>query len=133
MCPSHYGSLFASSPLDVDLSFSCFDLAGSATGQTLSWTRRIAAAIGVAKGIQFLHTGIVPGVLANNLKTTSILLDQNLVAKISSYDLPILEEIMRTEVLRMELSQWTRKKKDAVVPIFLIKSPVLCCPFDSFD
>ncbi|XXG73960.1 hypothetical protein AAC387_Pa07g2802 [Persea americana] len=73
------------------------NISGSATGQTLSWTQRIAAAIGVAKGIQFLHTGIVPGVLANNLKTTSILLDQNLVAKISSYNLPILEEIMRTE------------------------------------
>lgn len=62
--------------------------------QTLSWTQRIAAAIGVAKGIEFLHTGIVPGVYSNNLKITDILLDQNLVAKISSYNLPLLAENM---------------------------------------
>ncbi|KAF5475759.1 hypothetical protein F2P56_007533 [Juglans regia] len=58
----------------------------------LTWTQRVAAAIGVAKGIQFLHTGIVPGVYSNDLKITDILLDQNLVAKISSYNLPLLSE-----------------------------------------
>ncbi|KAF8398055.1 hypothetical protein HHK36_016981 [Tetracentron sinense] len=61
-------------------------------GQMLTWTQRITTAIGVAKGIQFLHTGIVPGVFSNNLKITDILLDQNLVAKISSYNLPLLAE-----------------------------------------
>ncbi|XAR69887.1 Non-specific serine/threonine protein kinase [Bertholletia excelsa] len=60
--------------------------------RTLSWSHRIGAAIGVAKGIQFLHTGIVPGVFSNKLKITDILLDQNLVAKISSYNLPLLAE-----------------------------------------
>ncbi|XP_050210374.1 probable inactive leucine-rich repeat receptor-like protein kinase At3g03770 [Mercurialis annua] len=60
--------------------------------QTLNLAQRIAAAIGVAKGIQFLHTGIVPGVYSNNLKLTDVLLDQNLVAKISSYNLPLLAE-----------------------------------------
>lgn len=60
--------------------------------RSLTWTQRISAAIGVAKGIQFLHTGIVPGVFSNNLKITDILLDQNLVAKISSYNLPLLGE-----------------------------------------
>ncbi|RWR85415.1 putative inactive leucine-rich repeat receptor-like protein kinase isoform X1 [Cinnamomum micranthum f. kanehirae] len=93
------------------------NISGSATGQTLSWTRRIAAAIGVAKGIQFLHTGIVPGVLANNLKTTSILLDQNLVAKISSYDLPILEEIMRTEPLQVGTGVSWSGSKEPRVPV----------------
>ncbi|XP_059646477.1 probable inactive leucine-rich repeat receptor-like protein kinase At3g03770 [Cornus florida] len=62
--------------------------------QKLTWTQRIAAAIGIAKGIQFLHTGIVPGVFSNNLKITDVLLDQNLVAKISSYNLPLLAENM---------------------------------------
>lgn len=69
-------------------------LAEGRSRQTLSWTQRIAAAIGVAKGIEFLHTGIVPGVYSNNLKITDILLDQNLVAKISSYNLPLLAENM---------------------------------------
>lgn len=74
------------------------NISGAAAGQTLNWTQRIAAAIGITRGIQFLHTGIVPGVFANNLKITNMLLDQNLVTKISSYNLPVLEENMGTEV-----------------------------------
>ncbi|KAL6223441.1 hypothetical protein ACLB2K_006828 [Fragaria x ananassa] len=59
--------------------------------RSLTWTQRISAAIGIANGNQFLQTGIIPGVYSNKLKITDILLDQNLVAKISSYNLPLLE------------------------------------------
>lgn len=58
----------------------------------LTWSRRISAAIGVARGIQFLHTGILPGVFTNNIKITDILLDQNLVAKIGSHNLPVIAQ-----------------------------------------
>ncbi|XP_068649711.1 probable inactive leucine-rich repeat receptor-like protein kinase At3g03770 [Aristolochia californica] len=68
-----------------------------ASGQILSWAQRISAAIGIAKGIHFLHAGIVPGIYANNLRITNVLLDRNLVAKISSYNLPVLTENMRNE------------------------------------
>lgn len=61
--------------------------------KSLSWTQRIGAAIGVAKGIQFLHTGIVPGVYSIDLKIEDVLLDQNLVAKISSYKLPLFSNM----------------------------------------
>ncbi|KAK4476679.1 hypothetical protein RD792_015839 [Penstemon davidsonii] len=64
-------------------------------GQKFTWTQRIAAAIGVAKGIQFLHTGTVPGVYSNHLKITDILLDHDLRVKISKYNLPILGENKR--------------------------------------
>ncbi|KAF3682912.1 putative vacuolar protein sorting-associated protein 9A-like [Capsicum annuum] len=37
----------------------------------------MSAAIGIAKGIQLLHTGIVPGIFSNQLKITDVLLDQN--------------------------------------------------------
>ncbi|KAJ4758862.1 Protein kinase [Rhynchospora pubera] len=67
-------------------------------GQNLSWTQRISAAIGVAKGIQFLHGGIIPGLFANNLKITNVLLDQNLGAKICSYNLPLLSENTKVEI-----------------------------------
>jgi hypothetical protein len=67
-------------------------------GLKLSWTQRINAAIGVAKGIQFLHGGIIPGLFANNLKITNVILDQNLGAKIFSYNLPILTEQAKAEV-----------------------------------
>lgn len=59
----------------------------------LTWSQRIAAMVAVARGIQFLHKGIVPGIFSNNLKTTDILLEQNFSAKISSYNLPLLPEI----------------------------------------
>ncbi|KAI4348483.1 hypothetical protein L6164_009204 [Bauhinia variegata] len=65
--------------------------------QSLNWTQRIAAAIGVAKGIQFLHTGIVPGVYSNNLQVTDVLLDQNLVAKISNYNLPLSSNMRKVK------------------------------------
>lgn len=44
------------------------------------------------KGIQFLHTGIVPGLYSNNLKITDTLLDNNLNVKINSYNLPLSAE-----------------------------------------
>lgn len=72
----------------------CFHLVEGHSQHSLTWTQRITAAIGVAKGIQFLHTGIVPGAYSNNLKITDILLDQNLVAKISCYNLPLFAENM---------------------------------------
>ncbi|XP_045800462.1 probable inactive leucine-rich repeat receptor-like protein kinase At3g03770 [Trifolium pratense] len=64
-------------------------------GERLCWTQRIAATIGVVKGVQFLHTGIVPGLYSNNLKITDILLDNNHNVKISSYNLPIYAENKR--------------------------------------
>ncbi|KAK3228618.1 hypothetical protein Dsin_000499 [Dipteronia sinensis] len=66
----------------------------SSKGPKLTWLQRIAAAIGVAKGIQFLHTGIVPGVFPNNIKITDVLLDQNLHVKLSTYNLPLLADSM---------------------------------------
>ncbi|XP_057727348.1 probable inactive leucine-rich repeat receptor-like protein kinase At3g03770 isoform X1 [Arachis stenosperma] len=63
--------------------------------EKLSWTQRILAAIGVVKGIQFLHTGIVPGLYSNNLKITDVLLDNNHNVKISSYNLPLSAETRR--------------------------------------
>lgn len=62
------------------------------SGHKFTWTRRIAAAIGVARGIQFLHTGIVPGVFSNDLKITDVLLDHELHVKINNYNLPLLAE-----------------------------------------
>ncbi|EXB97691.1 putative inactive leucine-rich repeat receptor-like protein kinase [Morus notabilis] len=54
------------------------DFISAPQGQKLNWEQRIAAAIGVTKGIQFLHTGIVPGVYSNNVKIKNVLMDTNL-------------------------------------------------------
>ncbi|KAK4282097.1 hypothetical protein QN277_013513 [Acacia crassicarpa] len=65
--------------------------------KSLGWTQRIEAAIGVAKGIQYLHTGVVPGIYSNKIKTTDVLMDQNLGAKICSYNLPFLSDMGKVE------------------------------------
>ncbi|CAN0839617.1 Probable inactive leucine-rich repeat receptor-like protein kinase At3g03770 [Linum grandiflorum] len=62
-------------------------ISGSAA-KKLNWMQRIGAAIGVARGIQFLHTGIVPGMFSINLKITDVLVDHDYHAKISSFNLP---------------------------------------------
>ncbi|ESW05509.1 hypothetical protein PHAVU_011G185500 [Phaseolus vulgaris] len=65
------------------------------SGEKISWIQRIAATIGVVKGIQFLHTGIVPGLYSNNLRITDIFLDNSNNVKISSYNLPLSAENKR--------------------------------------
>ncbi|KAH7432202.1 hypothetical protein KP509_07G013200 [Ceratopteris richardii] len=51
------------------------------------WLQRLSAIIGAAKGIHFLHFGLVPGIFNNDIKIKNILLDQNMVSKISDYGL----------------------------------------------
>lgn len=54
----------------------------------LKWPQRMAVTIGIARGVQFLHTGVAPGVFGNNLNMENILLDESVSAKISNYNLP---------------------------------------------
>lgn len=46
--------------------------------------------MGVARGIQYLHTG---GVLGNDLKIDNILLDDTLTARISSYNINLPSKV----------------------------------------
>ncbi|KAI9169484.1 hypothetical protein LWI28_013058 [Acer negundo] len=61
--------------------------------ETLKWPERMAIIIGAARGIQFLHTGVAPGVFGNNLRIENILLDESLTAKISGYNIPLPTKI----------------------------------------
>ncbi|CAM6072097.1 unnamed protein product, partial [Sphagnum tenellum] len=51
----------------------------------LSWSERLAAAIGAGRGIHHLHTCVVPPVFDNNLKSTNILLGESMDAQVSDY------------------------------------------------
>ncbi|KAL2546790.1 Leucine-rich repeat protein kinase family protein [Forsythia ovata] len=55
--------------------------------EVLKWPQRMTITMGIARGIQYLHTG---GVQGNDLKTETILLDESLTAKISNYNLALL-------------------------------------------
>ncbi|KAL1355097.1 probable LRR receptor-like serine/threonine-protein kinase At1g14390 [Arachis hypogaea] len=57
--------------------------------ETLKWPQRMAISIGIARGIQFLHTGVTPGIYGNNLRIENILLDNSLNPKVSGYSIPL--------------------------------------------
>ncbi|TKY58808.1 LRR receptor serine/threonine-protein kinase [Spatholobus suberectus] len=52
-------------------------------------TKNGAISIGIARGVQFLHTGVAPGIYGNSLKIENILLDDSLNAKVSRYNIPL--------------------------------------------
>ncbi|KAI4370718.1 hypothetical protein MLD38_019037 [Melastoma candidum] len=83
-------------------------ISGKPSGKPLSWIQRIAAMTEVAKGIQFLHTGIVPGVFSNEVSITDVLLDHNLQAKVSKYNIPLLAEECGRKAKEWSVSQRAR-------------------------
>ncbi|XP_073050149.1 LOW QUALITY PROTEIN: probable LRR receptor-like serine/threonine-protein kinase At1g14390 [Primulina eburnea] len=58
--------------------------------EVLKWPQRMAITMGIARGIQYLHTG---GVQGNNLKIENILLDECLNPKISSYKIALPSKV----------------------------------------
>ena len=58
--------------------------------EMLKWPQRVSAAIGIARGVQFLHNVTAPGIVQNNLNIEHILLDKTLTSKISDFSLPMI-------------------------------------------
>ncbi|GAV56521.1 Pkinase domain-containing protein/LRR_4 domain-containing protein/LRR_7 domain-containing protein [Cephalotus follicularis] len=76
-------------------------LAENSPGKVLNWSRRLAVLIGVAKGVHFLHTGVIPGFFNNRLKTNNILLNNHGIAKLSDYGLSIVSEESSNDGVRL--------------------------------
>lgn len=65
------------------------NLADRRRREILKWPQRLGISIGIARGIQFLHTGNAPGIFGNNLKIENVLLNEKLTTKISNYNIPL--------------------------------------------
>jgi len=59
----------------------------NSTPKAIGWPDRLRICLGSARGLMFLHHGFVPHVIHRDMKSSNILLDENMEPKISDFGL----------------------------------------------
>ncbi|CAI9767793.1 unnamed protein product [Fraxinus pennsylvanica] len=60
---------------------------GAQPGPVLSWARRVKVAVGVAKGLEYLHEKADPHIIHCDVKSSNVLIFDDDVAKLADFDL----------------------------------------------
>ncbi|XP_037496990.1 LOW QUALITY PROTEIN: probable leucine-rich repeat receptor-like protein kinase At5g49770 [Jatropha curcas] len=63
------------------------DSLSGTTGIRLDWVRRLKIALGAARGLAYMHELADPPIIHRDIKSTNILLDERLIAKVSDFGL----------------------------------------------
>lgn len=64
----------------------------------MDWASRYRIAIGAARGISYLHHDCIPHIIHRDIKSSNILLDHNMEARVSDFGLATLMEPDKTHV-----------------------------------
>lgn len=65
---------------------------------TLNWYRRLEIAVSVAQGLDYLHAFANPSVIHRDVKPSNVLLDENMIAKVSDFGISKANPEMDTHV-----------------------------------
>ncbi|KAK4285818.1 hypothetical protein QN277_002465 [Acacia crassicarpa] len=71
---------------------------GSKNKLFLDWPARYRIALGAARGISYLHHDCIPHIIHRDIKSSNILLDHNMEARVSDFGLATLMEPNKTHV-----------------------------------
>ena len=64
----------------------------------LDWDTRLNLAIGAARGLSYLHHDCIPHIIHRDIKTSNILLDENMEARVADFGLAKLMNPQQTHV-----------------------------------